>query len=102
MQAKLNDAGVLEGKAENTDRGDTELLFRAAFRAVPLPQWKELVQQISYGLGFGGEISDVDATQPERTGDPFHFSYKYKRTDYSDWSNRRITPPLPAITARGG
>jgi tetratricopeptide (TPR) repeat protein len=98
IQAKLSDAGVLEGKAENTDRGDSEVLFRAAFRVVPVPQWKDLVQRISYGLGFGGDVSEVDAGQPEKTGEPFHFSYVYKRKDYSDWSNRRITPPLPSIT----
>jgi len=97
MHAKLSEAGVLEGKAENTDRGDTELIFRAAFRVVPLPQWKDLVQRISYALGFGGDVSDVNATQPEKTGEPFHFSYTYKRKDYSDWPNRRITPPLPFI-----
>jgi hypothetical protein len=54
MQAKLNDAGVLEGKAENTDRGDTELLFRAAFRAVPLPQWKELCSKSPTGSDLVG------------------------------------------------
>ena len=98
MQAKLSDAGVLDGKAENTDRGDTELLFRAAFRMVPQPHWKDLVQRISYGLGFGGDVSNVDAVQLEKTAEPFHFSYDYKRKDYSDWSNRRISPPLPRIT----
>ena len=98
MHAKLSDAGVLEGKAENTDRGDSEVLFRAAFRVVPLPQWKDLVQRVSYGLGFGGDVSEVNAGQPEKTDEPFHFSYVYKRKDYSDWSNRRITPPLPSIT----
>ncbi len=98
MQAKLSDAGVLEGKAENTDRGESEVLFRAAFRVVPLPRWNDLVQRISYGLGFGGDVSEVNASQPEKTGEPFHFSYVYKRKDYSDWSNRRISPPLPPIT----
>ena len=97
MQAKLSDAGVLNGKAENTDRGDTELLFRAAFRMLPQPQWKDLVQRISYALGFGGDVSNVDAIQLEKTVEPFHFSYDYKREDYSDWSNRRISPPLPRI-----
>src|SRR5438874_10312167 len=35
MEAKLNDNGTLEGKAEHTVRGDREVLLRAAFRAVP-------------------------------------------------------------------
>jgi tetratricopeptide (TPR) repeat protein/transglutaminase-like putative cysteine protease len=98
MQATLSDAGVLDGKAENTDRGDTELLFRAAFRIVPQPQWKDLVQRVSYGLGFGGDVSNVNIPQPDKTTEPFRFTYDYKRKDYSDWANRRISPPLPRIT----
>jgi Flp pilus assembly protein TadD len=98
MQAKLSDAGVLDGKAENTDRGDTEVLFRAAFRMVPQPQWTDLVQRISYSLGFAGDVSNVNAVQLEKTVEPFHFGYDYKRKDYPDWSNRRISAPLPRIT----
>jgi tetratricopeptide (TPR) repeat protein len=97
MQAALSDAGVLDGKAENTDRGETELLFRAAFRIVPQPQWKDLVQRVSYGLGFGGDVSNVNVAQLDRTAEPFHFTYDYKRKDYSDWANRRIGAPLPRI-----
>jgi tetratricopeptide (TPR) repeat protein/transglutaminase-like putative cysteine protease len=98
MEAKLNDNGTLEGKAEHTVRGDREVLLRAAFRAVALPQWKDLVQQVSFGAGFGGEVSEVSASAPEKTDEAFHISYNYKRKDYSDWSNRRISPPLPMIS----
>lgn len=98
MDAKLNDEGVVEGKAESVDRGDTEVVFRLAFRMVPLSRWKDLVQRISYNLGFGGDVSAIDATPPEKTAEPFRFSYSYKRKDYSDWGNRRITPPLPPIS----
>ncbi len=98
MEAKLNDNGTLEGKAEHTVRGDREVLLRAAFRAIALPQWKDLVQQVSFGAGFGGEVSEVSASTPEKTDEAFHISYNYKRKDYSDWSNRRITPPLPMIS----
>src|SRR5207245_4083712 len=45
IRAKLNDAGTLEGKIERAVQGDdTEVLLRTAFRRVPLPQWKYLVQ----------------------------------------------------------
>ncbi len=98
MEAKLNDNGTLEGKVEHTVRGDREVLLRAAFRVVAFPQWKEVVQQLSYGAGFGGEVSEVSASAPEKTDEAFHISYNYKRKDYSDWSNRRITPPLPMIS----
>jgi tetratricopeptide (TPR) repeat protein len=98
IEAKLNDNGTLEGKVEHTVRGDREVLLRATFRAVALSQWKDLVQQVSFASGFGGEVSEVSASAPEKTDEAFHISYNYKRKDYSDWSNRRITPPLPMIS----
>jgi tetratricopeptide (TPR) repeat protein len=36
-------------------------------------------------------VSDVSASTPEATGEPFHFSYSYNRKDYPDWSNRQFT-----------
>jgi len=98
MDAKLNEEGTLEGQADFSTRGDAEFLLRSSFRAVPLPQWKELGQQISLGSGFGGEVSEVTASAPEKTDEPFHFSYKYTRKEYGDWPNRQILTPSPAIS----
>jgi tetratricopeptide (TPR) repeat protein len=98
MEAKLNEDGTLEGKAEHTVRGDREVLLRATFRAVAFPQWKDVVQQLSYASGFAGEVRDVSASAPEKIDEAFRVSYNYKRKDYSDWPNRRITPPLPMIS----
>jgi tetratricopeptide (TPR) repeat protein len=97
MDAVLSDAGTLEGNAEFSARGDTEYVLRSAFRSVPLPQWKELGQNIVAGLGFGGAVSEVTAGAPEKTDEPFHFSYKYTRKEYGDWPNRRILAPLGVI-----
>ncbi len=74
-------------------RGESEVLLREAFRQTPQPQWKDLLQQISYGLGFAGTVSEVNASAPEAVGEPFHFAYSYNRKDYPDWSNRRFTVP---------
>lgn len=101
MEAKLNDDGTLEGKAEHTVRGDREVLLRAAFRSVAFQQWKDVVQQISYRSGFGGDVSEVSVSTPEKTDEALHISYNYKRKEYSDWQNRRITPPLPIISLPG-
>jgi tetratricopeptide (TPR) repeat protein len=98
MSAKLNDAGVLEGNAEFSSRGDMEYLLRASFRLVPLLQWKDLGQRISYSLGFGGDVSEVTASSPEKTEEPFKFSYKYTRKDFGDWPNHRIVTPAPMIS----
>ena len=101
MKAKLNDSGVLEGSADFSARGDLEYLLRAGFRAVPLPQWKDLAQRISFSMGFGGDVSDVTASSPEKTDEPFHFSYKYVRKDFGDWPNHRIVAPEPMVSLPG-
>ncbi len=93
IDGKLSDDGTLEAKVTDTARGDTEVLIRSAFRQIPQPQWKDLVQQISYGLGYSGTVSDVSASTPEAIGEPFHFSYSYSRKDYPDWSNRQFSVP---------
>src|SRR5207245_3127663 len=98
IRAKLNDAGTLEGKIERAVQGDdTEVLLRTAFRRVPLPQWKDLVQQISYRSGFAGDVSDVTAGLPVKTSEPFRYAYSNTSKEYPDWSGRRISPPLPPI-----
>jgi len=94
IDAKLSDAGVLEGKVEHSYRGDSELLLRALFRQFPQSQWKDLAQGISQGAGFGGEVSEVEVDSPEDTSEPFHFSNQYARKDYPDWANHRITAPV--------
>jgi tetratricopeptide (TPR) repeat protein len=93
VEGKLSLDGTFEAKIEDTTRGDSEVMIRAAFRQVPQPQWGDLVQRISYGLGFAGTVSDISAGTPETTNEPFHFSYSYRRKDYPDWSNRQFTVP---------
>ena len=98
MKAKLDDSGHLTGDAERTIAGsDFEVLLRGGFRALPMPQWKDLVQNISYGSGFGGEVSDVSASSVEEIDQPFRIAYKYTRKDYSDWENQHTSPPLPVL-----
>jgi tetratricopeptide (TPR) repeat protein len=98
IDAKLGDTGTLQGKIERTVQGDdSEVLLRAAFRRVPIAQWKELIQQLSYASGFAGEVGDVTASSPENTDEPFHFGYSYMRKDYPDWTNRRVSSPLPPM-----
>jgi len=98
IHAKLSDTGTLEGKVDQEVSGnDAEVIVRMAFRRLPLPKWKDLVQQISYATGFAGDVSGVTAGSPEKTQEPFHFSYTYTRKDFPDWSNRRVacaTPPF--------
>ena len=94
IDAKLSETGVLEGKMRRSYRGDSELIVRGLFRQVPQSQWKDLAQGIAQGMGYAGDVSEVEAGSPEDTSRPFEFSNKYTRKDYPDWANRRITPPL--------
>ncbi len=97
MSAKMDDTATLVGHTEVICRGDVEYLLRAGFRVVPLPQWKDLAQRISYSSGFAGEVSEVTASSPEKTDEPFHYEYKYTRKDFGDWPNRRILAPSPIM-----
>jgi len=98
IDAKLDDSGTLEGKVERSVSGDdAEVMARSAFRRTPLTQWKDLVQQISYNSGFAGDVSEVTASSPEKTDEPFRWSYNYKRRDFPDWSGGRIAVALPPI-----
>jgi tetratricopeptide (TPR) repeat protein len=99
IDAKLSDTGTLQGKVQRTLEGDDNaLLVRAAFRSVPMPRWKDLVQQLSAISGFGGEVSEATASSPEKSDEPFRIEYTYTRKDFGDWPNHRIVAPLPFVT----
>ena len=93
IDGKLNGDGTFEAKIDDTMLGERQVPVRFAFRQMPQSQWKDLMQQISYGLGFAGTVGDVTASDPELIADPFHFSYSYNRKDYPDWSNHQFTVP---------
>jgi tetratricopeptide (TPR) repeat protein len=97
ISGKLSDNGSFDAKVEDTMRGDREIPLRSAFRQVPQSQWKDLVQGISQALGYSGTVSEVSASTPEMTTEPFHFSYTYNRKEYPDWSSdhRFTVPGLP-------
>jgi uncharacterized protein HemY len=95
IAAKLADNGTLDAKVERTDRGDTEVILRSAFRKLGESDWKELMQRISYGSGYAGTVSEVQVSSPEAIAEPLHISYSYNRKEYPDWTNHHITP-LPA------
>jgi tetratricopeptide (TPR) repeat protein/transglutaminase-like putative cysteine protease len=99
IDARLKDDGTLEGKIERTLSGsDTEVLLRSVFRHTAMQQWKDIAQRISYASGFAGDVSDVTTSSLEKIDEPFHISYSYKRKDYPQWSERRISSPLPPMT----
>src|SRR5436853_3897343 len=65
IDAKLSDTGTLQGKIARSVQGDdNELALGIAFRRVPLPKWKDLIQQISYLSVSAGDVRDVIAGSP--------------------------------------
>jgi len=96
-EGKLGPDGTFTGHIEQHYRGDSEVLMRTVFRQVSESQWKEAVQRFSYGLNFGGDVSNVKMTPADDLDKPFTLSYDYVRKNYSDWENRRITAPLPPM-----
>jgi tetratricopeptide (TPR) repeat protein len=90
--------GTLAAHFDVTLRGDDELLYRMGFHNTPRMQWQTLAQNVSYAAGFSGTVSNVDAGLPEKTVEPFHYSYDYARKEYSDWANRRILPLAPPVS----
>jgi transglutaminase-like putative cysteine protease/tetratricopeptide (TPR) repeat protein len=96
MDAVIQLNGTLDGKGRLEDRGDAEVMIRAAYRNTPQNRWKELAQEMVARMGFAGTVSEVNVAPPESTADPFWFTYAYHRTDYSDWKeHHRITLPFP-------
>ena len=97
-EGKLSPDDVFTGHFAESMRGDTEIIYRLAFRNTSEAQWKELAQKIAALQGFGGEVSNVSAASPESTNKPFEFSYDYTRKEYGgDWENHRVIAPLPPL-----
>jgi tetratricopeptide (TPR) repeat protein/transglutaminase-like putative cysteine protease len=97
MNGKLNGSGTFSGHVEQSYRGDAEVMLRIAFRQVPESQWKDAAQRFSYGLNFGGDVSNVKVSPPDDLDKPFELSYDYVRKKYGDWDNRQVTAPLPPL-----
>ncbi len=97
MEGKLNAEGTFTGHSEQSYHGDTEVVLRSVFRQVPQSQWKEAVQRFSYGLNFGGDVSNVNMTQPDDLSKPFELSYDYERKKYGGWEDKQLTPPMPPM-----
>jgi tetratricopeptide (TPR) repeat protein/transglutaminase-like putative cysteine protease len=97
MKGKLDSDGTFTGHAEQIYEGDVAVYLRLAFRQVSQTQWKELVQRISSGENFGGEVSEVKVSPPDRIDEPFSISYDYVRKNFADWENHHTSAPLPPM-----
>ena len=97
MKGTLDSEGTFKGHGDLTMRGDAEVAFRAVFQSSARAKAQDLMQAISYRLGFAGEVSNVQVDDPEATRNPYHISWDYLRKKYGDWDNHQITPPTGSI-----
>jgi tetratricopeptide (TPR) repeat protein len=97
MRGDLNNEGTFKGRGDLTLRGDSEVLYRGIFHYSARAKWQDVMQAISYRLGFGGEVSNVQVDDPAATRQPFHLTWEYERKKYGDWENRQILPPTGGI-----
>ena len=95
IQAKVNELGKLEAHIHYEFRGDTELYLRMLFRRVSRNKWPEFLKQMSIYGGVTGDVSDVSASDPAKTHEPFQLDYKIVAANYLDWSKKKTELTLP-------
>jgi len=80
-------------------RGDNELLLREAFHQTAKERWKEVAGLLALSDGFRGTITNVTASDPMATKDPFTVEYEITQAKFVDWSKKPVRIPalLPQI-----
>jgi tetratricopeptide (TPR) repeat protein len=90
--------GVSHSRITLVVRGDVELALRAAFHQTAPAQYNQVVQQISYGIGYSGTTSNPEITRPQDTTQPFKMSYDYEREKAGDWEHYKIIPQVAPVS----
>ena len=112
IYASLGLDGTLTAKAKYIVRGDNELLLRVAFHQAPKEKWKEVAQLLALSDGFRGKVTNVTASDPYATKEPFTVEYEITQPKFVDWSKKPVRIPAllpqvglpdpPAKAASGG
>ena len=96
IDGKVDESGRLEARRTVTLRGDSELLARVLFRAVPAAKWQTMVEGMNKGLG--AEVSGVKVSDPAATREPFVIAYDVSKASFIDWSKKKLELRLPLST----
>ena len=99
IDATLKADGALAAKVHYTMRGDNELLLRVAFHQAPKEKWKEVAQLLALSDGFRGTVTNVTASDPYATREPFAVEYEITQRRFVDWSKNPVRIPalLPLV-----
>ena len=95
INGKISDLGKLEADIRYEFRGDTELYMRTLFRRVPRNKWTEFLKQMNALSGLAGEVSDISASDPASTREPFKLDYRITVASFLDWSKKKADLLLP-------
>lgn len=100
VEAAISLEGALLAKVKYTMRGDNELVLRTAFHQTPREKWKEVANLLALSDGFRGQITNVTASDPLETKDPFTVEYELTQPKFVDWSKTPVRIPalLPQIS----
>ena len=100
INGTVSDLGKLKAQIHYEFRGDTELYMRMLFRRVARNKWNDFVKEINQYSGLTGDVSDVNATDPAATHEPFKIDYKIEAANFLDWSKKKsdLLLPLSQIT----
>src|SRR5258708_37311979 len=69
--------------------------MRMLFRNVRRNKWNDGVKSISAYSGLGGEVSDLNVSDPAATHEPFKLEYKIEVASFYDWSKKKADLMLP-------
>ena len=93
----IGETGTLDAKVHEVVSGDLEVLFRAAFRALPQAQWLDAVKGLPLPTRFGGSVSNLVVSPLEDTTTPLQIDYHYKVDAFSEWAKHRVTAAVALI-----
>jgi hypothetical protein len=109
VNAAISTPGELKSIVKYTMRGDNEMVLRLAFHQTPKERWKEVAGLLALSDGFRGTITNVMASDPMATKEPFTVEYEITQAKFVDWSKKPVRipallpqialPDLPAKTA---
>jgi hypothetical protein len=99
VDAALDSDGNLSAKVHYSLRGDNELLLRVAFHQTAKEKWRDLAQLLSISDGFRGQVTNVNASDPSNTRQPFSVDYEIVMQKFVNWSKKPVRIPalLPQL-----
>lgn len=99
VEASIGGDGALKARVKYAVRGDNELVLRVAFHQTAKERWKEVAGLLALSDGFRGTITNVTASDPMATKEPFTVEYEITQLKFVDWSKKPVRIPalLPQI-----